>query len=58
METTAGEQPGIPPQDVPPANTEQEHTEEAMEEGEEYGYEGDEYRHYMPRGRGGFRSVF
>lgn len=36
---------------------EQEHNDEAMEETEEYSYEGDDYRHFMPRGRGGFRCV-
>ncbi|KAH0560764.1 hypothetical protein KQX54_008169 [Cotesia glomerata] len=52
---TASEQPSVVSQEVPPVNPEQqEHVEEPMEEGEEYGYEGDEYRHYMPRGRGGF----
>lgn len=58
MEAT-NEQPSVPVQEVLPANPEQEHSEqEGMEEGDmsEYGYEGDEYnRHYMPRGRGGFR---
>lgn len=37
--------------------SEQEHNDEAMEETEEYNYEGDDYRHFMPRGRGGFRCV-
>lgn len=56
---TASEQPIAASQEVPPVNPEQqEHVEEPMEEGEEYGYEGDEYnRHYMPRGRGGFRYI-
>ncbi|XP_011864542.1 PREDICTED: EMI domain-containing protein 1-like isoform X2 [Vollenhovia emeryi] len=38
--------------------SEQEHNDEAMEEAEEYNYEGDDYRHFMPRGRGGFRGGF
>ncbi|XP_034940516.1 transcription elongation regulator 1 isoform X2 [Chelonus insularis] len=50
----ASEQSNVPPQEMPPMNNEQEHPEEPMEESEEYGYEGDEYRHYMHRGRGGF----
>lgn len=34
---------------------EQEPSEEGIEESEEYSFEGEEYRHFMPRGRGGFR---
>jgi len=41
----------------PVPSSEQEHNEETMEETEEYNYEGDEYRHFVPRGRGGFRCV-
>ncbi|XP_077259169.1 transcription elongation regulator 1 isoform X1 [Temnothorax americanus] len=36
--------------------SEQEHNDEPMEETEEYSYEGEDYRHFMPRGRGGFRG--
>lgn len=42
----------------PVSSNEQEHNEEAMEETEEYSYDGDEYRHFVPRGRGGFRCVY
>ena len=42
-------------QQQPQQTQQNEHSEEAMEEGEgDYSYEGDEYRHFMPRGRGGF----
>lgn len=42
----------------PAASNEQEHNDEAMEETEEYScYEGEDYRHFVPRGRGGFRFV-
>ncbi|XP_012526910.1 transcription elongation regulator 1 isoform X3 [Monomorium pharaonis] len=40
------------------STSEQEHNDEVMEETEEYSYEGDDYRHFMPRGRGGFRGGF
>lgn len=36
---------------------EQENNEEGMEESEEYGFDGEEYRHFVPRGRGGFRYL-
>lgn len=39
------------------SNNEQEHNEECMEETEDYGYDGEDYRHFIPRGRGGFRCV-
>ncbi|XP_015109979.1 transcription elongation regulator 1 isoform X1 [Diachasma alloeum] len=47
------EQSSMPPQEAP-VNSEQEHSEEPMEESEEYGYENEEYRPFVPRGRGGF----
>ncbi|XP_012260939.2 transcription elongation regulator 1 isoform X2 [Athalia rosae] len=41
----------------PTAITEQETTEESMEEAtEDYSFDGDEYRPFIPRGRGGFRG--
>lgn len=39
------------------SNNEQEHNEEGMEETEDYGFDGEDYRHFVPRGRGGFRCV-
>lgn len=38
-------------------NNEQEHNEEGMEETEDYSFDGEDYRHFVPRGRGGFRCV-
>lgn len=39
-----------------PNNNEQEHNDEGMEESDEYNYDAnDEYRHFIPRGRGGYR---
>lgn len=53
MEGNGEQQPAANAEAAPP--NEQEHTEEGMEESEEYNFEGEEYRHFMPRGRGGFR---
>uniref|UniRef100_V9ILN9 Transcription elongation regulator 1 n=1 Tax=Apis cerana TaxID=7461 RepID=V9ILN9_APICE len=39
-------------------NNEQEHNEEGMEETEDYSFDGEDYRHFVPRGRGGFRGGF
>ena len=39
------------------SNNEQEHNEEGMEETEDYSFDGEDYRHFVPRGRGGFRCV-
>lgn len=52
----SGEQP--PAITAEPVSSEQEHNDETMEETEEYNYDGDEYRHFVPRGRGGFRCVY
>lgn len=38
-------------------NNEQEHNDEGMEETEDYNFDGEEYRHYVPRGRSSFRCV-
>ncbi|XP_011304285.1 transcription elongation regulator 1 isoform X2 [Fopius arisanus] len=54
METT-NDQPNMPPQEAP-VNSDQEQQEEPMEEAEEYAYENEEYRPFVPRGRGGFRG--
>lgn len=47
---------GMVVQDNPGSN-DQEHIDHdvGMEESEDYYYEGDDYRHFPPRGRGGFR---
>lgn len=51
----SNEQP-TPSMDQPATNTEQETTEDQpMEDTEDYNFEGDEYRPFIPRGRGGFR---
>ncbi|XP_046625933.1 transcription elongation regulator 1 isoform X1 [Neodiprion virginianus] len=50
----SSEQPA--PTMEPAANTEQEATEEPTEETEEYNFDGDDYRPFIPRGRGGFRG--
>lgn len=42
----------------PVSSNEQEHNDEAMEETEEYSFDGEEYRPFVPRGRGGFRCVY
>ncbi|XP_047361394.1 transcription elongation regulator 1 isoform X2 [Vespa velutina] len=39
-------------------NNEQEHNDEGMEETEDYSFDGEEYRHFVPRGRGSFRGGF
>lgn len=39
----------------PATNTEQETTEEPTDETEDYNFDGDDYRPFIPRGRGGFR---
>lgn len=54
METST-EQPPVSTETVP--NNEQEHNEEGMEETEDYSFDGEDYRHFVPRGRGGFRCV-
>lgn len=53
----SSEQPAAIAAEPVVSSNEQEHNDEAMEETEEYSYEGDDYRHFMPRGRGGFRCV-
>ncbi|XP_011260944.1 transcription elongation regulator 1 isoform X2 [Camponotus floridanus] len=54
----SSEQPAAIAAEPVVSSNEQEHNDEAMEETEEYSYEGDDYRHFMPRGRGGFRGGF
>lgn len=56
MDASGEQPPAITTEPV--SSNEQEHNDETMEETEEYNYEGDEYRHFVPRGRGGFRWVY
>lgn len=51
---SGGEQQQVTSSETPMPN-ESEQNDEQMEESEDYSYEGEEYRHFMPRGRGGFR---
>lgn len=55
MDASGEQPPAITAEPV--SGGEQEHNDETMEETEEYNFDGEEYRHYPPRGRGSFRCV-
>ena len=64
MEDNGIEEQGMTAMEVPGNNEQQqqEHDivadhEMGMEDCEDYGYEGDDYRHYGPRGRSGYRYL-